>query len=125
MKNRIMLGLWRYIINVPPFLWKKQISTGKRKIEKIYGSIPDKYRTIHHFVVRELPYAGEPLTPELISKRLDLPDDVVKAALDYLEKHMTFLYRNESGNVVWAYPVTVAKTPHKITFSTGEKLYAA
>jgi hypothetical protein len=125
MKNRIMLGLWRYIINVPPFLWKKQISAGKRKIEKIYGSIPDKYRTIHHFAVRELPYAGEPLTPEFISKRLDLTEDAVKAALDYLEEHMTFLYRNESGNVVWAYPVTVAKTPHKITFSTGEKLYAA
>lgn len=125
MKNKIMLGLWRYIINVPPFLWEKQISAEKRKIEKIYDSIPDAYRTVHHFVVRELPYAGEPLTPEFISKRLDLTDDAVKAALDYLEEHMTFLYRNESGNVVWAYPVTVAKTPHKITFSTGEKLYAA
>lgn len=125
MKNKIMLGLWRYILNVPPSLWEKQISAGKRKIEKIYSSIPDTYRTVHHFVVRELPYAGEPLTPEFISKRLDLTDDAVKAALDYLEEHMTFLYRNESGNVVWAYPVTVAKTPHKITFSTGEKLYAA
>jgi hypothetical protein len=26
---------------------------------------------------------------------------------------------------LWAYPVTVDKTPHRITFNTGEKLYAA
>jgi hypothetical protein len=30
MKNKLMLGLWRYIINVPPFLWQKQIAQGKR-----------------------------------------------------------------------------------------------
>ncbi|OGO41196.1 MAG: hypothetical protein A2Z04_05735 [Chloroflexi bacterium RBG_16_57_9] len=27
--------------------------------------------------------------------------------------------------VVWAYPVTVARTPHHLTFSTGEQVYAA
>jgi hypothetical protein len=41
--------------------------------------------------------------------------DFVKTTLDYLEKRMTFLYRNRDGDVVWAYPVTVDKTPHKIT----------
>jgi len=38
---------------------------------------------------------------------------------------MTFLFRNKEGEVVWAYPVTVDKTPHHLTFSTGEQLYAA
>jgi hypothetical protein len=76
-------------------------------------------------VVRELPGNGKPLSPELISNKLGFPADRVKDALDYLEKRMTFLYRNEDGDVVWAYPVTVDKTPHKITFNTGEKLYAA
>ena len=45
--------------------------------------------------------------------------------LDDLEKHMTFLFRNAQGAVEWAYPVTVARTPHKVTFSSGEKLFAA
>ena len=80
---------------------------------------------IHHFVVRELPYIGKPLAPESIATRLELSADRVKDALDHLEKRMTFLYRNKNGEVVWAYPVTVEKTPHKITFSTGEQLYAA
>jgi hypothetical protein len=38
---------------------------------------------------------------------------------------MTFLFRNEQGAVAWAYPVTVDRTPHYVTFSTGEQVYAA
>lgn len=125
MKNKLMLGLWRYIINIPPFLWQKQIDKGKKRFEQVYGSLSDEFRMIHHFVVRELPYIGKPLAPESIATRLELSADRVKDALDHLEKRMTFLYRNKNGEVVWAYPVTVEKTPHKITFSTGEQLYAA
>jgi hypothetical protein len=125
MKNRLMLGLWSYIINVPQFLWQRQIASGKRKFEKEYGSLSEECRMIHHFVVRELPANGKPLSPESISDRLGFSVDRVIAALDHLEKRMTFLYRNKNGDVLWAYPVTVDKTPHRITFNTGEKLYAA
>ena len=38
---------------------------------------------------------------------------------------MTFLFRDNHGRVVWAYPVTVEKTPHHVRFDTGEELYAA
>jgi len=125
MSNKLMLGLWRYIIKVPPFLWQKQVAKGKRRLEKVHGSLTEEYRVIHHFVVRELPYAGKPLSPELISDKLGISPDRVTVALDYLEKRMTFLYRNNNGEVVWAYPVTVDKTPHRITFNTDEQLYAA
>ena len=125
MSNKLMLGLWRCIIKVPPFLWQKQIAKEKRKLEKVYGSLSEEYRLIHHFVVRELPYNGKPLSPELISDELGIPVDRIKKALDYLEKRMTFLYRNKDGDILWAYPVTVDKTPHRITFNTGEQLYAA
>ena len=42
-----------------------------------------------------------------------------------LEEHMTFICRNSEGMAVWGYPVTVEKTPHHLTFSTGERIYAA
>ena len=125
MSNELMLGLWRYIIKVPPFLWQKQIAKGKRIFEKEQGALSEEYRRVHHFVVRELPRKGKPLSPEFISDEMGSSVAQVKNALDYLEKRMTFLYRNKKGEVVWAYPVTLEKTPHKINFSTGEKLYAA
>ena len=125
MQNRLMLGLWRYVINIPPFLWQKQIEKGKRAFERARGSLSETHRMVHHFVVKELPYAGKPLSPKVISEKTGLPEDQVASILEDLEKRMTFLFRNNAGEVVWAYPVTVEKTPHKITFDTGEQLYAA
>jgi hypothetical protein len=49
----------------------------------------------------------------------------VNDVLDELERRMTFLFRNQAGAVAWAYPVTVDVTPHHVTFSTGEQVYAA
>jgi hypothetical protein len=85
----------------------------------------EEHRRVHHFVVRELPYAGEPLAPEFIAGKLGLPHDRVVFLLDDLEKHKTFLFRNAQGEVTWTYPVTVDKTPHHLTFSSGEQVYAA
>ena len=61
----------------------------------------------------------------IVANKLNLSISRVKAILDDLEKRMTFLFRNKKGEVVWAYPVTVDQTPHHLTFSTGEQLYAA
>lgn len=125
MKDKLMLGLWRYILKVPPFLWEKQISKAKKKFEAENSFMSEEHSLVHHFVVRELPYAGKPLSPEYIANKLNLSISRVKVIVDDLEKRMTFLFRNKKGEVVWAYPVTVDKTPHHLTFSTGEQLYAA
>ena len=37
MKNRLMLGLWRFIINVPPILWEKKLPKGKENSKKSMG----------------------------------------------------------------------------------------
>lgn len=120
-----MLGLWRYVLHVPPIFWQKQIEKAKNRFEKEYGKMPQDFHNVHHFVVRELPRIGKPLSEGLISGQLGLSIDRVRSALDYLEKRMTYLYRNDAGEVIWAYPVTVEKTPHKLAFNTGEELYAA
>jgi hypothetical protein len=125
MSNKLMLGLWRYVLHVPPFIWQKQIEKGKRRFEKEYGKMPEDFRNVHHLVVRELPRVGKPLPEGHIVEKLGLAIDRVRSALEYLEKRMTYLYRDKEGEVIWAYPVTVEKTPHRITFDTGEELYAA
>ena len=127
MKDRIMLGLWKYMLSVPPFLMdmKKQVVREKMRFEAAMGFMTEDHRRVHHFAVRELPNAGKPLSPDFIAGKLDLPRDRVGSALNDLEKHMTFLFRNREGEVTWAYPVTIDKTPHHLTFSSGEQVYAA
>ncbi len=80
---------------------------------------------MRYFVVRELPRVGESIQPAFIAEALKLPLNRTNAILDELEKNLFFLVRNEQGAVTWAFPVTVAPTPHHLTFSTGEQLYAA
>lgn len=125
MKNKLMMGLWRCMLSVPPFLWEKQIEKGKRAFAAHLRFMSPEHRLVHHFTVRELPRSGRPLSPEYIAEALTLPVGRVAGILDDLESHMTFIFRNSQGHVHWAYPVTTEKTPHQVTFHTGEEIYAA
>ena len=125
MDNHLMKGFWRYMIKVPPSLWKKEVSKHERRAKDKLAFMSNDHRRVHHWVVKELPISGKPLSPKTIAEQLDLPGKRVAVVLDDLEKHMTFLFRNGDGNVTWAYPVTVEKTPHHLTFSSGEQIYAA
>jgi hypothetical protein len=89
------------------------------------GFMSKEHHLVRNSVVRELPRVGKPLSPDHISRELNMPVARVNVILDQLEKHMTFLFRDSEGAVAWAYPVTVEATPHRITFSSGERVYAA
>ncbi len=83
------------------------------------------HHRVRDFAVRELPRHGSPLSPELIARELELPATRVQAVLDELERRLTFLLRDAAGAVVWAYPVSAEETPHRVSFSTGERGFAA
>lgn len=125
MPDRLMLGLWKFVVNLPPSLWEKQIRKAARKMIREKGFMTDDHVRVHHFAVREMALVCEPLSPERIGEGCGLPVKRVTAILDDLEKHMTFLWRDTRGRVIWAYPVTVEQTPHRITFDSGETLWAA
>jgi hypothetical protein len=113
------------MLPIPEALWQKRISAVGRRIEAELTFMEEDHRRVHHFVVRELPRIGRPLPAEFISENLDISVERVSAILDELDSRMLFLSKNSEGSVLWAYPGTAEKTPHHVTFSTGEKIYAA
>ena len=126
MNKRMLLGVWRHVVGLPRHLWQKRVNdSAKHTSEFDLTFMSADHHRVRDFVVTELPRAGAPLGPEMIAHRLNLPLRRVRLILDDLEKHMTFLFRNPQGEVDWAYPVTVMPTPHRVTFSTGEQVYAA
>ena len=125
MSDSLKLGVWRHLLPVPAHIWKSQVAHSAQHTAERLKFMTDQLRLVRNFVVRELPRYGKPMPPAWIAAQLGLPLDEVVAALDQLEKHKTFLFRDSAGEVVWAYPVTVEPTPHRLTFSSGEKLYAA
>lgn len=126
MNKSLLLGLWRLIFPVPRPLWQAEIlqSELKTRANGLVFMSPDHHR-VRDFCVLELPRLARPLPPTQIADRLNLPLERVQTILDELEAHKTFTFRNPQGEVTWAYPVTVDETPHRITFSSGEQVYAA
>jgi len=125
MDNKLLLGIWRLTVGLPKPLWQREVARQARGAMESLGFMSDDHHRVRDFAVRELPRAGKPLSPAFITQELDLPLARTIAILDELEENMTFLYRGDGESVTWAYPVTVDRTPHRVTFSSGEQVYAA
>lgn len=124
MESTPLLGVGRKMVPVPTKLWQALAR------HEVAGSGGHDFMTRDHhrvrdFAVLELPRAARPLPPTYLAGRLDLHVARVVSILDELEAGMTFVFRDEAGAVTWAYPVTVDRTPHRVTFESGEEVYAA
>jgi hypothetical protein len=125
MNKSILLGLGRFLLRIPRPIWHQEVARSARAAEKSLAFMTADHHKIRDFVVQELPRFAKPIPPETIAQSLNMEPEQVITILDELEKKLTFLYRNEDGDVEWAYPVTAAQTPHRVVFSTGEQIYAA
>ncbi|NQU14561.1 MAG: hypothetical protein HQ561_10450 [Desulfobacteraceae bacterium] len=125
MSENVLIGKETQITEIPREEWELVLSGVTQHLEARLGFMSKDHHLVHYFVVKELPNAGEPLSPEFIARALNMSGERVGLILEELEEHLIFLFRNDRGGVVWAYPVTVDNTPHSITLSTGEQLYAA
>ena len=123
--DKILIRRGLQITTIPRKEWEQEIANVPQHFKTKLSFMTADHHRVRNVVVRELPVAGEPLSIEFIARQVDLSASRVTEILDDLEKHLTFLYRNPQGMVAWAYPVTVDQTPHHLTFSTGECLYAA
>jgi hypothetical protein len=125
MNDPLLLGVWRYLLRIPRPVWQGEVARNARATTHGLEFLTGDTKRVRNYVVLELPRVGEPLSPQRIADDLGLDMARTVEILDDLEKRMTFLYRDPQGCVTWAYPVTVDRTPHRVEFSSGEKLYAA
>ncbi len=125
MKENILASAGNRFTEIPREIWEQHEEHTLQDISKVLGFMTKTHHLVRYFAVRELPRMGKPIPPELISDELDIPLPKTNEILDELEKNLFFLVRNERGEISWAFPVTADKTPHQLTFSTGERISAA
>jgi hypothetical protein len=125
MNKSILPGLWRHFLHIPHLIGQGGAAHNAEKGHAQIGFMGVDHHKVRDFVVLELPRRGRPIPADDIAKEVNLPLQRTQEILDELEKGMTFLFRNEKGEVAWAYPVTAESTPHRIHFSSGEQIYAA
>jgi hypothetical protein len=123
--SKVLLGLRRYMVPIPWFVFTRVLPRDVRKAKRALGGLDEEHRRAHHFVVRELPRLAAPMPPEYIADGLALEESRVIEILDELERRLIFIFRPGGREVVWAYPVTAEPTPHRLAFSSGERLWAA
>ena len=125
MEEKILLGRGRQILEFPHATWKEQLTQIPQHSRTRLSFMTGAHHRVRYFVVKELADKQKHIEPEFISKALNMPLVQVTGILEELEQKLFFLVRDEQGAVVWAYPVTVEVTPHRLNFSTGERLYGA
>ncbi len=125
MEDTIRLGRGRQIIAIPRAEWEHDLAEVPEHSGARLGFMSPDHHRIRNYVVKPLPIAGTPIAPETIAADLKLSLTQVGTILDELERQLFFLVRNEQGHVAWAFPITVDVTPHQLTFSSGERVYAA
>ncbi len=123
--KRVLLGVRRRMVPIPWGLFRRRFPSEARKTNLALGGLDEEQRRVHHFVVRELPRLGRPMSPDYVAEKLQMAEARVVEILDELERRLIFLYRPEGRDVVWAYPVTAEPTPHHLDFSSGERFWAA
>ncbi len=125
MNEKILLGRDRQIIEISQAIWEQHLTQIPLHSQTRLNFMTDAHHQIRYLVVKELVNKQKPIEPEFISEKLNIPLERVNAILEELEHKLFFLVRNEQGAVAWAYPVTVETTPHRLNFSSGERLYGA
>ncbi len=126
MEDKVLIGKAREINAIPVEEWKGHFAgIDGIMAERLSFTTPD-HHLLRYAAVRELPgNKGLPLSPHTLAEVTGLCLPRVQTLLGELEKKLFFLVRNDDGHVNWAFPVTTDRTPHRLSFSTGERLFGA
>ena len=98
-ENKILIGVGHKIIPAPMFMLIRETARMAKNREARMGKMTEEKRRIHHFVVRELPNAGQPISLAFIAQRLEMPVDRVGTLVDEMERDKTFFNRYHSEGI--------------------------
>lgn len=121
----ILHGVGRDILTLPEDGFVQAMRNLPPRMAARLAFMTREHHLVRDFVVRELPRQRTPLRPGRIAQSIGLELHQVKRILADLEDHLFFLVRDAGGNVGWAFPVTTSRTPHRLSFSTGERIFGA
>lgn len=125
MSGHLLIGVGREVQSVPDQAFLKSIKGLPARMASRLAFMSRDHHTVRDFVVRELPREDRPLSPIQIAQVAGLTPQNVSAILSELERNLFFLVLDSEGNVRWAFPVTTSPTAHRLTFSSGEKIFGA
>jgi len=124
--NTLLLGRGARLERVSAEPWRHALASASTGMRRRLAFMTSVHRQVRNAAVLQLPRNhGRPASTRQVSDICGLPERQVDEALNDLHKNLFFLVRARRGDVAWAFPVTVDRTPHHLTFSSGERLWGA
>ena len=123
--RKMYIGIGKFMVPVPLVISNRGLEKGVSGAKAKARLLSEEERRVHHFVVKKMAVAKEPITAELISQELGISLEKVEKIIDKLEGLKTFVYRRDGKGINWAYPLSLENTSHRMTASTGEEFSAA
>ena len=124
-KRKMFMGIREFMVPIPLMISNRGLKKGVSGAKAKAGLLSADERKVHHFVVKIMATAKEPITAKLVSEELGISLETVEKIIDKLENLKTFLYRSGGKGINWAYPLSLDNTGHEMIASTGEQFSAA
>lgn len=125
MDETILTAHGKEITEIPRATWEEHLGQAPEKIAQRLAFMSDEHHLVRYYAVEQIARRAKPISPARIAEDLGLAPPRVAEILDELESNLVFLVRNSSRDISWAFPVTADPTPHRLVFSTGERLHGA
>ncbi|MBL6993629.1 hypothetical protein [Desulfobacula sp.] len=125
LKHKLYMGFRGFMMRIPPLLSEKGAKKGEKGAKANADCLSKEERRVHHFIVVKMAVVKDPITPELISNELNIPNETVHEIINKLENLKTFIYRSDGKGINWAYPLSLEDTGFKMIASSGEQFFAA
>ena len=125
LKHKLYMGFRGFMMRIPPLLSEKGAKKGEKGAKANADCLSIEERRVHHFIVMKMAAVKDPITPELISNELNIPNETVHEIINKLENLKTFIYRSDGKGINWAYPLSLEDTGFRMTASSGEQFFAA
>ena len=125
MSGTVLTADGHTVSSIPRDSWEADLRGAPDAISKRLAFMTAEHHRVRRFAVTELPRRAKALTIDEIAAALTMRSDRVAQIVDDLERALFFVVRTDGAAVTWAFPVTVEETPHRLTFSTGERCFAA
>jgi len=125
MEKTVLVGKGRRLQRIPLEVWQSDFDSVPEETRGVLSFMTPEHHEVRNLAVTEIVKTGRPVPPEKFSQVLDLSPNKVTEILEDLEARLFFVVRNDAGCVAWAFPVTADPTPHRLSFTSGERFWGA
>ncbi len=122
----VLIGRGNTIARIDEAAWKDAVTAHVVHMpQRLAFMTPAHHRVRNAAVLGLTRSGGRPLSMAQLAAAAGVDEADTRAIAAELERNLFFVVREGEDHVSWAFPVTVDRTPHRLTLDSGESVFGA